>query len=293
MKRLPGTGALLLAAVLAQGAGAPPDYAATIDKWRRQREARLRSEDGWLAVAGFSWLADGANLVGSAPGSAVPLPADAPARVGTLTKAGGVTRIRLEAGVEATLDGRRLVPGTDGAMPEGAVLRVGRLSLIVIRRDGREAVRLRDPESRARREFPGLEWFPVAPAYRIVARWEPFASPLPLTIASVMGYTTDYPSPGQAVFEIGGRELRLTPVLEEPDAKELFFIFRDATAGRETYGAGRFLYADLPEQGRVVLDFNKAVSPPCAFTRYATCPLPPKENRLDVRIEAGEKFGGH
>jgi uncharacterized protein (DUF1684 family) len=287
--------ALLALATAAAVAAGPvgPDYRDAIESWRRQREERLKAEDGWLAVAGFFWLEPGANALGSAPGSAIRLPDVAPARVGSLTHVAGATRVRVEAGVEATLDARRLDAGEEQPMGEGAVLRVGRLALTVIRRDGRDAVRLRDPDSRARREFKGLEWFPVDPAYRVVARWVRYTPPRRLKVPSVMGYVTDYACPGRAVFRLGGRELRLEPVLESDDATELFFIFRDATARHESYGGGRFLYADLPRDGSVVLDFNKAYSPPCAFTAYATCPLPPRQNQLDVRITAGEKFAGH
>ena len=125
--------------------------------------------------------------------------------------------------------------------------------------------------------------------YRVAARFVPYAPVKQVPIANVLGMVEPLPSPGYAVFRLAGRELRLDPVLEEPGAKELFFIFRDATAGKETYPAGRFLYSAMPKDGQVVLDFNKAYSPPCAFTAFATCPLPPRQNRLDVRIEAGEK----
>jgi uncharacterized protein (DUF1684 family) len=170
---------------------------------------------------------------------------------------------------------------------------MGSLSLSVIERGGEIGVRLKDNASASRRDFKGLRWFPIDGAWRVVARFEPSAPGSTLEITNVLGQTQKLPSPGEAVFNLGGRELRLVPVLEKPDAGELFFIFRDETAARETYGAGRFLYAGLPVDGSVVLDFNKAHSPPCAFTRYATCPLPPKRNRLPVRIEAGEKFTAH
>jgi hypothetical protein len=148
---------------------------------------------------------------------------------------------------------------------------------------------LKDNASARRREFAGLKWYPVSEAHRVVARFVPHASPKTIPIANVLGQEDAQPSPGYVVFRIGDRELRLEPILEDPDAKELFFIFKDATAGRDTYPAGRYLYTALPKDGTVTLDFNKAYSPPCAFTAYATCPLPPPQNRLAVRIEAGEK----
>jgi uncharacterized protein (DUF1684 family) len=119
------------------------------------------------------------------------------------------------------------------------------------------------------------------------------AEPRKIPILNVLGQTEDSECPGYAVFRLNGHEFKLYPILEEPGAKELFFLFRDQTSAKETYGAGRFLYSALPQNGQVVLDFNKAHNPPCAFTAYATCPLPPPENRLAVRIEAGEKKYGH
>jgi hypothetical protein len=211
--------------------------------------------------------------------------------VGVIERSGGAVTLRLEPGVEATLGGRAasgvvtLEADTTGA---AETLTLGRLRLTVIERGGRFGLRLRDPQSPQRQAFRGLRWFPVRSDLRVVARFTPTAGKT-IPIANVLGQVNDMPSPGQAAFTIDGREYRLEPVLEEPDAEELMFIFRDATAGRETYPAGRFLYTALPKDGQVVLDFNKAYSPPCAYTHFATCPLPPKQNRLPVRIEAGEK----
>jgi uncharacterized protein (DUF1684 family) len=171
------------------------------------------------------------------------------------------------------------------------VAKVGRLSLFVIKRGEKYGIRLKDPESEYRREFHGIEVFPASAEYRVTAKW--VAEPAKIPILNVLGQTEEMKSPGYAVFRIHGQEYRLRPVLEADDAQELFFIFRDQTSAKETYGAGRFLYSEMPKDGHVVLDFNKAYNPPCAFTPYATCPLPPPENRLAVRIEAGEKKYGH
>jgi len=174
-----------------------------------------------------------------------------------------------------------------GGKPD--VLAIGPVSVYVIERGGRHALRVKDSESAQRRSFRGLEWYPVREDLRIRARFTPYDPPKKIPIANVLNTVEPMPSPGYVTFHLGGRQLRLDPVLEEPDAKELFFIFKDTTAGKDTYPAGRFLYAEMPKDGQVVLDFNKAYSPPCAFTSFATCPLPPRQNRLDVRIEAGEK----
>jgi uncharacterized protein (DUF1684 family) len=283
----------LFGALLAILAGAATDYKAEVEQWRADREARLRAEDGWLSVAGLFWLEEGENVCGSRAGSRILLPKGAPEKAGAFLRHGREVTVRVEPGVSATLGGKPLSSSPLRGNDDDDVVRLDQLSMSVIERGGKIGVRLKDNDSPSRRGFKGLSWFPVDAAHRVVARLLPGPPGATVEIGNVLGQTQKLPSPGEAVLSIGGRELRLTPVLEEPDAKELFFIFRDETAARETYGAGRFLYADLPRDGLVVLDFNKAYSPPCAFTRYATCPLPPKRNRLPVRIEAGEKFSSH
>ncbi len=278
---------LLLCALPASAA----DYAAEIKTWRVEREAKLKAEGGWLSVAGLFWLKDGENRFGSGPGNAIVLPASAPASAGAFELRDGATRFRLDPGVSATLDGQ---PTTGGAMrPDTAgqpnVLALGRLTMHVIERSGQVAIRLKDNDSPRRKGFKGLSWYPTSEAYRVTAQWVAYPKPVNLPIPNVLGRVESMPSPGYATFTLNGRELRLDPVLEGADADELFFIFRDETAPKDTYGGGRFFYSAMPANGRVVLDFNKAYSPPCAFTNYATCPLPPKQNRLPVRIEAGEK----
>jgi hypothetical protein len=168
------------------------------------------------------------------------------------------------------------------------VLEMGALSLTVIERGGRLGIRLKDRNSPVRKAFTGLRWFEIDEDYRVEARWVSHPQPKPVKVPNVLGQTEAMPSPGYAEFTLGGKSVRLDGVLEDPHAEQLFFILRDRTSGKETYGAGRFLYADLPQGGKVVLDFNKAYNPPCAFTPYATCPLPPPQNWMPVRVEAGE-----
>jgi uncharacterized protein (DUF1684 family) len=171
-------------------------------------------------------------------------------------------------------------------------VKVGRLSLFAIKRGDRYGIRLKDPESEYRRNFTGLQYYPVRTAYKVTGKFVP--QPRKIPILNIIGQTEQMECPGYVEFRLQGKVLHLFPVLEEPDAKELFYIFKDLTSGKETYGAGRFLYSGMPEKGKVVLDFNKAYNPPCAFTPYATCPLPPADNRLSVRVEAGEKkYGSH
>jgi hypothetical protein len=254
-------------------------YQTEIARWRHDRETRLQADNGWLTVAGLFWLHAGANSFGKDPASEIALP-DGPAHAGVFTFDGH----RVTVAMNGTT--REVTPDS----PTDAV-KVGRLNLFVIKRSDRYGIRLKDPESQYRREFHGLDYFPASEAWRVTARW--VAAPKTIPVLNVLGQTEPSECPGFAEFELGGKHLRLYPILEEPDAKQLFYIFRDETAGKETYGAGRFLYSDLPRDGRVVLDFNKAYNPPCSFTPYATCPLPPPENRLAVRIEAGEKKYGH
>jgi uncharacterized protein (DUF1684 family) len=269
--------------VLLAGAAlfAASSYQAEVSRWHSEREAKLRAADGWLSLAGLFWLKEGANPFGKDPSGEIVLP-DGPMRAGVFHLQQG----KVTVGVDGRT--RELRPDSDG--PED-ILTVGRLSLLVIRRGDKFGIRVRDPESPARREFKGIESFPASESYRVTARW--VDQPHKIPILNVLGQTADNDCPGYAVFRLHGQELKLYPILEEPDAEELFYIFRDQTSAKETYGAGRFLTSDMPKDGKVVLDFNKAYNPPCAFTPYATCPLPPPENRLPVRIEAGEKRYGH
>ena len=253
-----------------------PHYESEIQQWRADRAAALKADDGWLSLAGLFWLHDGATSFGADQGNDIALP-DGPAHSGVF---------EFHAG-KVTLAGKELKQ--NGAAPAATV---GRVKLYVIRRSDKVGIRVRDPQSDARRNFHGLEYYPIRPEYRIEAQWVPEARDLP--ILNMLGQTEPQPSPGYAVFHIHGQEYKLRPYIEEPGDKQLFYVFRDQTAGKETYGAGRFFYSDFPSNGHVVLDFNKAYNPPCAFTPYATCPLPPAENRLAVRIEAGElKYGDH
>jgi uncharacterized protein len=283
----------IAAAVLWLGAAhADPAYQDQIQKWREGREARLKADDGWLTVAGLFWLTDGTHRIGTGPKNEIVLPPGSAAPlVGTIEQRGGKTTITVQPGVPIESKG---APVTEMALrPDSSgepdVLTLGRLSFFVIERGGRFGIRLRDKESPQRKTFAGLSWYPIDESYRIAARFVPNETAKTIPVPNILGQVLPMPSPGRAVFTIGGKEVGLDAVLEEPDDKQLFFIFADGTSGKGTYGAGRFLYTDLPKDGRVVLDFNKAYSPPCAFTPFATCPLPPKQNRLPVKIEAGEK----
>ena len=288
-------GALLIGVVtLAQPLAPDPAYTAEIEQWRRGREARLRSEDGWLSLAGLFWLKDGENTVGADPSNNIVLPkGSAPDRLGVYEFHGSVVSFRSAPGATVTVNDH---PATSATLkPDTSdspdVLRSNGLTMYVIERGDRYGIRLKDKNSEARRTFTGLKYFPVNPDYRVKARFVPYNPPKMVTIPNILGQVEQAASPGYVVFTLKGRELRLDPITEDDS---LFFIFKDLTSGKQTYPPGRFLNTDMPKGGEVVLDFNKSYNPPCVFTPYATCPLPPEQNKLSVAIEAGElRYAGH
>jgi len=235
-------------------------------EWRAKYEASLKAPEGWLSVAGLNWLHEGTNTV------------ELPQRSILLHLDGG----------KVTYEKRQL---KSDITDHPDVLKFGDVSLTIIERGGKTGVRLRDPNAETRRDFTGCKWFPAENAWRIQAKWVAWPKPKTIAITNILGMTDQEPSPGYAEFTLQRKKMTLEPVLEDG---ELFFMFKDATSARTTYGAGRFLYADLPKGNEVELDFNKAHNPPCAFTAFATCPLPPKQNILTAAIEAGEKtYGKH
>jgi uncharacterized protein (DUF1684 family) len=292
MKIKTGLVLALLAAGLAPSAAGDEAYRAEVRKWRDGREARLKADGGWLTVVGLFWLEEGPSRFGTDPAGDIVLPdGSAPAKAGVFERKGDRVTVSLLPGASGRIAGKPVsAPTAMRADTSGSpdVLEMGALSLSVIERGDRYGIRLKDENAAARKSFTALDWFDVEEDYRVVARWVPHPTPKPLEVPNVLGQIEPMPSPGYAEFTLAGKVVRLDAVLESPDDRELFIIFRDQTSGKETYGAGRFLYADLPKDGKVVLDFNKAYNPPCAFTPYATCPLPPRQNRLPVRVEAGE-----
>lgn len=270
------------------------DYVQEIERWHAQRIARLSASDGWLSLVGLEWLKHGSNSLGSDPGSDIVLP-KAPAHLGMLTWADDDTlSIALDPSSGATIDGQPRTHAVlhDDSVPDPTTVAFGTVSFIAIERSGRKGLRVRDSAAATRTQFAGINRFPVDPAWRIVADWTPLDPPFQLATGTVIGTIENYPAPGRATFEWEGQRCELYPVREAPHDRPLFLIFADATSGRETYGAARFLYTDPPRDGKIVLDFNRAYNPPCAFTPFATCPLAPPENRLPVRVTAGElKYG--
>ncbi len=262
-------------------ATAETPYRTSIEQWRQKREASLKADGGWLTVAGLFWLKEGVNTTGTNPSCDIVLPRG-PAKAGVFEFHNGKTTFRSATGAATELKS-----DSDGDPDQ---VKLESLTMFVIHRGQRYGIRMKDTESKVRKEFTGLHWFPVNESYRVTAKFVPNEPGKTIAVPNILGETEQEPSPGYVLFTLNGQSLRLDPVVE---GKELFFIFHDQTSGKETYPPGRFLYSDFPKDGKVELDFNKAYNPPCAFTPFATCPLPPKQNRLPIRIEAGELNYGH
>jgi uncharacterized protein (DUF1684 family) len=247
-------------------------YQQGILSWRELRAERLRSPDGWLTLVDRVLLDEGDNE----------LP------VGTISLHDGVARLRARPGVtlQGAPVGERTLRSEEG-QPADSLLFEGR-TYELFRRGGAFAVRVKDPRAPALLEFAGLTHFPIDPAWRIVGRWERYQPPRTVLHQFDIGPGWPRQVPGVAHFQVGGQACSLEPVLEE-DSNRLFFVFGDLTNRDSSYPAGRFLYATVPPGDEVVLDFNLAFNPPCAFSAFATCPLTPPRNRLPVRVEAGEK----
>ena len=268
---------------------APLDPIVDVEAWRAARYGRLEAPDSWLTLVGLHWVEEGTHAIGSGKDNDIVLNTG-PAKLGTLTRKGTELTLALADGVAAKIgdnDARTavLAPDASGAP---TIVRFGNANFMVIERSGRYALRVKDNDAETRRAWPGgIDHYPVDPAWRFVARFEPHPPGTTIEIASVINTLDPMPNPGAVVFEKDGKSYRVEAV-DEGDG-QLFLIFADRTSGKETYGAGRFLYAAPAVDGKTIVDFNKAYNPPCVFTPYATCPLAPPENRLDIAVTAGEK----
>ena len=267
-------------------------YGVQIEAWRRQRETELRAPDSWLSLTGLYLLADGTHTIGSDPANDIVLPATAPERLGEieLRDCEALLTVATDAAVlvdSAPLRAAQLMDNGNGRRP--TLVTVGSVSFFIHKFGDQRAVRVKDSANPAIAAFSGRRWFPVRPEYRVQGIYTPFAAPQEIRIGTVVNTDSVYRSVGAIDFELEGRKLQLLASAGgAPD--QIFIVLRDATAGEETYGAARFLTADVAPDGSVDLDFNKAYNPPCAFTPYATCPLPPRANILSIRIPAGELY---
>lgn len=276
---------------------APPPYGPQIEAWREERYARLREPVSWLTLVGLEWLRDGENRMGTAQSAQVRLPSGPPG-VGSLRRNGRRVTAHAEPGARLThdgveVDGLELVSDMDAPEGEGPTfLELGALRMCVIRRGERLALRVWDTDSPLRRDFAGIPHYPVDRTWRLEARFERAAPGQTFAVRDVIGDVTDEPLPGTVVLSVAGATHRIK-ALDGGDG-QLWLVFGDATNGDTTYGGGRFLYTDPPAgDGTVVVDFNRAYNPPCVFSPFATCPLPPAENRLPIQIEAGERYPLH
>ena len=293
---------VLAASVTACGRGTPATapapssdpYLADIAKFREAREAVLKTDTGWLTIAGLFFLTKPETSFGSDSKNDIVLPAGAPARAGTFVLRDGKVAVKAADGVSFMLNGNTVTNAdlkSDGSgSPDRIALQD--LTLWVHQSGDRLAIRLRDKNNRLRKEFTGLNWYPVTAAYRVEAQYAPYGVPKTMPIPNILGDVDQMVSPGTASFSMGDQQMQMVAIADPDHPKELWFIFRDLTTGKETDPAARFLYTPLPENGKVTLDFNRAQNPPCAYNAFATCPLPPPENRMPVRVEAGEKMYG-
>jgi uncharacterized protein len=264
-----------LTAIVAGKSEAPANYFDSIREWQKQRDVGLRSRDSWLTLVGLFWLKPGENTIGSADLNHVVLPkGSAPAHLGRLTLSGNQV-------IFTNLDGTSRTLSYDEEKPDG--VQAGSISFYVIKRGDRLGVRVKDSASPILKNFQGLKYFPINPEFRFEAKFIADVKKIP--ILNIVGQTDMEESPGVVEFTFRGHRYQLRPIYE---GKTLFFLFKDPTNKAQTYPAGRMLNTPLPVNGVVDLDFNKSYNPPCTFTPYATCPLPPKENTVPVPIEAGE-----
>lgn len=262
-----------------------------IETWREERHESLRRPDGWLSLVGLDWLEPGENGVGSGEENRVRLPESSPPRVGTLRLDEGVVSFEAATDAGATIAGE---PATTAVLRtdadgEPTEVHVGSAHFFIIVRQDRFGVRIKDSQAAPLLAFEGMESFPVDLGWRIPARFVPYDPPRAIQVPNILGTVADQESPGALEMTIDGETHRID-TLPGGDDGSFFLVFGDTTNGHETYGGGRFLYTDPPaDDGTVTVDFNRSYNPPCVFTPFATCPLPPSQNQLTLAVRAGEK----
>ena len=268
-------------------------YLKSIEKWRQEMDTNLRRENGWLALAGLFWLRKGENIIGSAKDCDIRLPARAPARIGTFEFDGNNVTLNVTSDLPVEVNGvvaqSALLDADQEDVP--SFITFDDMRMVVVRRSKGVGIRVWDNTREERRLFPSRQWFPVNEAYRIPATYTRYDTPRVVKMPDILGAILDERMEGFLTFEINGQQHELI-VSELPDGR-LWVQFMDESNGDPSYPSGRYHYTDAHDNGKVFIDFNKAYSPPCAFTDYATCTFPPQENHLKVRIEAGEIFPGH
>ena len=274
----------------ASAASGTDPYGAEIKQFQQEHEAALKADTGWLTIAGLWFLAQPHTTFGSDPANDIVLPASAPPHAGRFDLQNGQVTVVADPGVTFTLGTetfttKALKSDADGPPDR---FKVGNLQLWVHISGARPSIRLRDPDSPLRTAFKGTTWFPIDTRYRVEGEWHPYAKAQTIQVPNILGDIDDMTVPGEVSFTLDGKTMKMMAI-DEGKPNELWFIFRDLTSGHETYPAARFIYLPGPQNGKMIVDFNRAENPPCAYNPYSTCPLPPPENRLPIRIEAGEK----
>jgi uncharacterized protein (DUF1684 family) len=261
---------------------------AEIETWRTQHEESYTRN--WVPIEGLHFLKNGAQSAGSAPDNDVVLLASLPARLGSFTVASDVVTFDAEPGAPVTINGAPAASPTslrDDGAEEPDVIEANGATVVVHRSGARISLRIRDPNGERARTFQGFDWFPIGRDYRVLGRFIPDATPRNLPVVNTFGDVDTYRSEGVVEFMLDGETLRLRPFTTEPG--RFYFVFNDASSGEETYEAARFLYSDLAHDGTTILDFNQAYNPPCSFNPFTTCPIPLPENRLPIKVLAGEQ----
>lgn len=275
---------------------ADPEYANEIQTWREARLESLKSETGWLNLAGLFWLKEGRNTFGASSENDLVFQKDkAPEKLGVFILNEGVVVVQISPGLQVLHNGQPVQNMTMTNDQEGrpTVLSYGSLRWYVIKRGERIGIRLRDLNSTQIAEFHGIDSFPIDATWRLPAKLIRHDPPKRISVPNIIGTINEAESPGTLEFKINAQAYRLDAISANADGR-LFVVFGDRTTGKETYGGGRFLYVEKPDStGKTVIDFNKAYNPPCVFTPFATCPLPPEQNRLPIKILAGEKTYHH
>jgi len=267
-------------------------YTQEIQQWQTKRTQGLQKEGGWLTLCGLFWMKEGENKFGTDSSNTIIFPPErSPKYAGSIFLEKGELRFKTAKGVDVKVNDSLVtamkIKSDKNGKAEPTMMTLGSLTFYVIERGDQIGVRIKDKENPSRVHFKGLEHFPTDAKWRLEAKFEPYNPPKIIPIVNVLNQVSNDTCPGAIAFDIDGKTYRLNALME---GKEFFIIFHDETAGKETYGMGRFLAAALPDSNNtVILDFNKAYNPPCAFTTFATCPTPPKQNYLPIRIEAGEK----
>jgi hypothetical protein len=258
------------------------------ETWRAKHEADYRRD--WVTIAGLHFLEPGSHTAGSAPANAIVLPPSAPALVGRFVLQRDAVRFEPAPGAPVRLRGQPLTAPRDlidDGSPDPDTLTVGSIRMAVHRSGARKSLRVWDPDGEPARRFAGFTWFPIRPDHQVIGRFVPDAAPRDVQVMNTFGDLDTFRTEGVVEFTLRGAPRRLRPFTTRP--KRLYFVFRDGSSGAETYEAARFLYSDLRDDGTTVLDFNRAYNPPCAFNPFTTCPIPLPENRLGVKILAGER----